>query len=70
MPEGWQLWLQWQEAVAPENLVEIEAVKADRGNYLGYVRAMGRRRLGVKLDDPVTSIPPKYISQPLLRGTQ
>jgi cyclopropane fatty-acyl-phospholipid synthase-like methyltransferase len=70
MPEGWQLWLQWQEAVAPENLVEIDAVKADRGNYLGYVRAMGRRRLDVKLDDPVTSIPPKYISQPLLRGTQ
>ena len=69
MPEGWQFWIQWQEAVAPDNLVELDAVKADRGDYLGYVRAIGRRRADVKLDDPITSmsVPPQYVSQPLLR---
>lgn len=36
---------------APENLVEIHALESDRGSYLGYVRAIGRRRPDVKLDD-------------------
>jgi hypothetical protein len=58
--------------VAPDNLVEIDAVKADRGDYLGYVRAIGRRRPDVKLNDPITSmsVPPNYVSQPLLRRNQ
>jgi len=67
MPDGWRLWLQWQKAVAPENLVEIHAVESDGGAYLGYVRAVGRRRRNVKLDDPITSVPAEYIHQPLLR---
>ena len=72
MPDGWQLWMQWQEAVAPDNLVEMNAIKADRGDYLGYVRAVGRRSPEVKLDDPITSmsIPLNYVSQPLLRRSQ
>ena len=72
MPEGWQLWSQWQEAAAPDNLVEMDAIKADRGDYLGYVRVIGRRRPGVKLDDPITpiAVPPKYVSQPLLRRSK
>lgn len=72
MPEGWQSWVQWQEAVAPDNHVELDAVKADRGDYLGYVRVTGRRNADVKLDDPIESIsvPPKYVSQMLLRGGQ
>jgi cyclopropane fatty-acyl-phospholipid synthase-like methyltransferase len=72
MPDGWQLWIHWLEAVAPDNLVEIDAVKADRGDYLGYVRAIGRRRPDVKLNDPITSmsVPPNYVSQPLLRRNQ
>ena len=72
MPEGWRLWVQWQEAVAPDNHVELDAVKADRGDSLGYVRVAGRRRAGVKLDDPTDSIsvPPQYVSQVLLRGEQ
>ncbi len=69
MPDGWQLWLQWHRVVAPENLVEIRAVEADRGSYLGYVRAIGRRRPGAQLEDVVTSVPEKYVSQPLLRRT-
>jgi SAM-dependent methyltransferase len=69
MPEGWRLWIQWQLIVAPENLVEIHAVEADQGNWLGYVRAIGRRRPDAKLEEPITAIPTKYIPQPLLRRT-
>jgi cyclopropane fatty-acyl-phospholipid synthase-like methyltransferase len=67
MPEGWQLWLQWQMAVAPGNQVEIHAVESDRGACLGYVRAIGRRRPHAKLDDPITTVATEYIPQPLLR---
>jgi SAM-dependent methyltransferase len=67
MPEGWRLWLQWQLIIAPENLVEIRAVEADQGNWLGYVRAIGRRRPNAKLDEPVTTLPTMYVPQPLLR---
>jgi SAM-dependent methyltransferase len=67
MPEGWQLWLQWQKTVAPENHVEIHAVESDQGSWLGYVRAIGRRRPDAKLDDPITAVPAKYLQQPLLR---
>ena len=67
MPDGWQPWLQWQRVVAPENLVEIHAVESDQGSYIGYVRAIGRRRLDVRLDEPVTAVPTTYIRQPLLR---
>ena len=72
MPEGWQSWVQWQEAVAPDNHVELDAVKADQGDYLGYVRVTGRRRADVELLDPIESmsVPPNYISQPLLRRGQ
>ena len=41
MPEGWQAWLNWQRAVAPENATEIEAVQIDRGRFIGYVRLVG-----------------------------
>jgi len=72
MPEGWQSWVQWQEAVAPDNHFELDAVKADQGDYLGYVRVTGRRRAGVELLDPIESmsVPPNYVSQPLLRRGQ
>jgi len=69
MPEGWKLCVQWQEAVAPDNHVELEALKADEGDYLGYVRVTGRRRADVKLDEPIDSmsVPTNYVSHPLLR---
>jgi SAM-dependent methyltransferase len=67
MPDGWQFWLQWQRVVAPENLVEIRAVESDRGSYLGYIRAVGRRRPDVKIDDVIQQIPANYDAQPLLR---
>jgi SAM-dependent methyltransferase len=70
MPEGWQLWLQWQQVVAPENQVELEAVTADRGTHLGCVRAIGRRRSGVMLEEPITSVDTEYASHPLLRSSE
>ena len=55
MPAGWQFWLQWQETVCPDNQIEISALKADRGQYLGYVRTIGRRDPSVALAEPITS---------------
>jgi SAM-dependent methyltransferase len=72
MPDGWRVWLDWHHAVAPDNATEIKAVEADAGRYLGYVRAIGRRRENVKLEDycwpdALRSFPPQYTKKPLLR---
>jgi cyclopropane fatty-acyl-phospholipid synthase-like methyltransferase len=68
MPEAWRLWLEWQRAVAPDNRLEIEALERDQGESLTYVRAVARRRVGVPLDEPITSIPSRDVRHPLLRG--
>lgn len=70
MPDGWQFWLDWQRAFVPDNAVEIEALEADRGTYLGYVRVVGRIRTGIKLSEPIVSIPIQYNKKPLLRGSE
>jgi SAM-dependent methyltransferase len=67
LPDGWQDWLAWQHAVSPDNEVEITAVEADRGQYLGYVRAIARRRADVTLSEPIVSLPASYTKKPLLR---
>jgi SAM-dependent methyltransferase len=67
MPDGWQAWLDWQRAVCPDNAAEIEAIEADRGRHVGYVRAVARRRAGGVLEERVTSIPARYTREPLLR---
>jgi SAM-dependent methyltransferase len=72
MPDGWQVWLDWHKAVAPDNATEIAALEADGGRYLGYVRLVGRRRDDVKLEeycwpDPLRSLPTEYTKKPLLR---
>ena len=67
MPDGWQVWLDWHRTAFPDNATEIQALEADRGSYLGYVRLVGRRG-PAKLEDPVVSIPPQYTKKPLLRG--
>lgn len=69
MADGWQRWLDWHKAIAPDNAVEISALKADGGQYLGYVRLVGRRRGEIKLADHIVSIPPQYTKKPLLRTT-
>ncbi|MEO6214363.1 MAG: methyltransferase domain-containing protein, partial [Vicinamibacterales bacterium] len=70
LPDGWQLWRDWQVLIAPDNAVEIQAVEADRGSYLGYVRLVGRRRAEARLDDPIVSIPCEYAKKPLLRRSE
>ncbi len=67
MPDGGGVWLDWQRTVCPDNTGEIAALEADRGRYLGYVRAIGRRVPDVKLDAPIVSIPSEYLRKPLLR---
>ncbi len=68
MPAGWQAWVDWQRVVAPDNTTEIQAVETDRGNYLGYVRLVGRRRAEAMLDEPIESVRTEYARKPLLRN--
>ncbi len=76
LPDGWRCWLDWHHAVAPDNATEIRALEADAGRYLGYVRLVGRRRDGVKLEDycwpdTLRSFPPQaYTKKLLLRGQE
>ena len=66
LTEGWRLWRQWHLAIAPDNKIEIDALEADGGRYLGYVRMVGRRRPGIQLDEPILSIPTAYIEKAFL----
>ena len=68
MADGWERWLEWQRVVAPDNEAEIRALEADRGEYLGYVRMVGRRRGDVKLADHIVALPARYTKAPLLRS--
>jgi cyclopropane fatty-acyl-phospholipid synthase-like methyltransferase len=70
MPDGWQFWRRWVERIAPENTVELQALDADAGQTLGYVRAIARRKRSIPIHEPITSIPSNYSSQPLLRITE
>jgi ubiquinone/menaquinone biosynthesis C-methylase UbiE len=73
MTDGWRLWLEWQRAVSPDNGGEIDAIEADAGRYLGYIRVVGRRKPSVKLEDycwpnRMQSFPVNYSRHPLLRA--
>jgi cyclopropane fatty-acyl-phospholipid synthase-like methyltransferase len=70
MPDGWQVWLDWHTTAFPDNRTEIQALEADRGRYLGYVRLVGRRQGRAKLEDLVVSIPVQYTKKPLLRSEE
>jgi SAM-dependent methyltransferase len=67
MPEGWRRWLDWQRTVAPDNTTEIDALHADAGRTLAYVRVVARRDPRAQPDGPITSIPSEYVPAPLLR---
>lgn len=67
LPDGWRFWVDWQELIAPNNTVEIEALKSDGGRTLGYVRAVGRRRADAQLSEPIAALSTEYVKQPLLR---
>jgi SAM-dependent methyltransferase len=68
MPDGWQRWLDWHHAVAPDNQAEIQALQTDRGRTLGYARVVGRRNPAVPLGEHIVSVPTRYTKAPLLRG--
>ena len=68
MPDGWQVWLDWHNVIAPDNAVEIKALEDDRGSTLGYIRVVGRRRANVELAEYTFSVPPQYTKKPLLRS--
>jgi hypothetical protein len=75
MPDGWQVWLDWHRAAHPDNRMEIETLLADRGEYLGYIRAVARRRGDARLEDycwpdTLRSMPLSYQRRPLLRDMQ
>ena len=75
MADGWRFWLEWQRAVAPGNLPEIQMVETDGGKYLGYLRVVGHRRESVKFEeycwpDTLRVSPVQYSKKPLLRGQQ
>jgi len=67
LADGWQAWLDWHLVIAPDNAVEIAALNADRGSYLGYVRAVARRRQDASVQEWVESVPTEYVKKPLLR---
>lgn len=67
LPEVWRNWLDWLRRIAPDNQTEISSVESDAGEYLGFVRVVGRRREGVMLPEPIVSIPSRYQKAPLLR---
>lgn len=67
MPDGWRSWLEWQRAASPDNKTEIDAIEADQGRTLGYVRVIGQRRPDAKLEEPIVSVPAEYSARPLLR---
>jgi hypothetical protein len=73
MPEGWRVWLDWHRIIAPDNKPEIEALEADAGRFLGYVR-VAARRTDLSLTEPLVTIPAHYTAKPLLTqpttGTQ
>ncbi|HEX2149725.1 MAG TPA: methyltransferase domain-containing protein [Actinomycetota bacterium] len=72
MPEGWRVWLDWHKTGFPENEAEITTLETDAGEYLGYVRVVGRRNGGVQLEeycwpDTLRVSPEDYHHSPLLR---
>jgi cyclopropane fatty-acyl-phospholipid synthase-like methyltransferase len=69
LADGWRFWVDWLRLIAPGNATEIEALEADAGRHLGYVRVVGRRRADAPLNEPVVSLPMQYTNKPLLRGS-
>ncbi len=70
LPDGWRFWMDWLRQVAPDNLTEIQALEADSGASLGYVRVVGRRKPEAQLQEPIVSVSTQYEKQPLLRVSE
>ena len=50
----------------PTTHAEIQALEADRGRYLGYVRSVGRRRPDAPVPELIASVPVEYKKTPIL----
>jgi SAM-dependent methyltransferase len=68
LPDGWRFWRDWHKVIAPDNVTEIQALEADHGSYLGYVRIVGRHRPESQPEEPIVSVSTQYTKKPLLRG--
>jgi hypothetical protein len=70
------VWLDWHRQAHPHNGGDIATLEADQRRYLGYIRAMGRRRKGIKLEeycwpDNLRSLPAEeYKRLPFLRDSR
>lgn len=65
VPEHLRVW--WTNDLWCLHAAEIGALEADQGEYLGYVRMVGRRGEAVELEEPIVSLPSHYTKHPLLR---
>jgi len=70
LPGGWKLWRRWIEFIAPDNHFELQALDADQGEYLGYVRAVCRRNPDAVLPEQISTITTGYVAQPLIRPSR
>jgi SAM-dependent methyltransferase len=70
LSDGWRFWLEWLKLIAPENVTEIQALEADAGRCLGYVRMVGRRLVDAPIMEPIMSVPTQYVKKPVLRGAK
>jgi cyclopropane fatty-acyl-phospholipid synthase-like methyltransferase len=70
LPEGWRLWRDWLQTVAPENQTELQLLESDSGRHLTYNRVVAHRRPEVSLHEPLVSIPACYVQRPLLRSPE
>lgn len=65
MSDAWRSWLSWLELVAPENVVEREAVAADAGAVLTYTRVVAERT-ATPVEEPVATIEVDYTDVPVM----
>jgi len=49
MPDAWQVWLDWHSQIAPDNHVEIDAIKTDAGRNMTYARVIATRNPSTEL---------------------
>jgi cyclopropane fatty-acyl-phospholipid synthase-like methyltransferase len=68
LTDGWRYWLDWLKVIAPQNTTEIQTLETDAGRYMGYVRAVGRRRAEAPIYEPIAAVPMEYERKALLRA--
>jgi hypothetical protein len=50
LPRGWELWVHWHQVLKaagraqPHNQGELDLLLADGGQYMGFVRLVGKKR--------------------------